>query len=550
MALFQQLPSTLHPGVPHLAPSSLPLWFSAPGKARNGCFPRAAAAAAAGASGESETTPCRRILLPLPLSETLRRHSVLVVHLAASAACLIGFCARPCALASVILAPPTALAVPVHEMGNPDTVVENTTEDEELLAALEAWKSKTYALTVPLKIVSLRGSLPPSWIKDFIQAQGRRLKLSIEYRGGFESIFSDLAAVSDKGHLQPKSAMAADIIAIGDSWLNFAIAKDLIVPIKHIEEQDWFKTLSDKWKVHLCRNDKGELDPNGCIWGAPYRWGTMVIAYKKNKFRKHNLKPIEDWSDLWRDELAGKISMVDSSREVIGAVLKYMGASYNTKDIEKQASGGRKEVLRCLRVLQRQVRVFDSVHYLKAFSVGDVWVAVGWSSDVIPVAKRMSNVAVIVPKSGSSIWADLWVIPSATRFKTDQIGGRVRGPSPLIHQWIEFCLQIARALPFHQEVIPGASPFAIEHFPGPRESIKGRPKLDTNLVDGAPTPEILAKCEFLEPLSEKAREDFEWLISSMDKPGRSWVTTMQNFSSALQFLEKVKKKKVSREKGN
>jgi hypothetical protein len=49
------------------------------------------------------------------------------------------------------------------------------------------------------------------------------------------------------------------------------------------------------------------------------------------------------------------------------------------------------------------------MNYLKAFSVGDVWVAVGWSSDVIPAAKRMSNVVVIVPKSGSSLWADLWV---------------------------------------------------------------------------------------------------------------------------------------------
>lgn len=56
-----------------------------------------------------------------------------------------------------------------------------------------------------------------------------------------------------------------------------------------------------------------------------------------------------------------------------------------------------------------QVRLFDSVYYLKAFGAGDVWVTVGWSSDVIPAAKRMSNVAVIVPKSGSSLWADLWV---------------------------------------------------------------------------------------------------------------------------------------------
>lgn len=39
-----------------------------------------------------------------------------------------------------------------------------------------------------------------------------------------------------------------------------------------------------------------------------------------------------------------------------------------------------------------------------------MWVAVGWSSDIIPAAKRMSNVAVVVPKSGASLWADLWVL--------------------------------------------------------------------------------------------------------------------------------------------
>lgn len=56
-----------------------------------------------------------------------------------------------------------------------------------------------------------------------------------------------------------------------------------------------------------------------------------------------------------------------------------------------------------------QVRVFDSEQYLKAFRAGDVCVAVGWSSDILPVAKTMSNVSVIVPKSGASLWADLWV---------------------------------------------------------------------------------------------------------------------------------------------
>ncbi|KAI3933056.1 hypothetical protein MKW92_005213, partial [Papaver armeniacum] len=114
------------------------------------------------------------------------------------------------------------------------------------------------------------------------------------------------------------------------------------------------------------------------------------------------------WKDLWRPELVGKISMVDPLREVIGAILKYMGASYNTKDINSQVTGGRNDILTNLLSLQKQVRLFNNVHYLKAFGDKDLWVSVGWSSDVLPAAKHMSNVAVVVLKSRASLWADLW----------------------------------------------------------------------------------------------------------------------------------------------
>ncbi|KAJ4953337.1 hypothetical protein NE237_030169 [Protea cynaroides] len=492
--------------------------------------------------------PFSKVLLSR--SETLKLHPVLL-QLAASVIIFVGFSARACTgkpgqIPNVTA--PVSKAVQEeriggrahdennsvelnsddHGMGKVDVL--GNIQDKELKAALEIWKTKTYALTVPLRVVALRGSVPPSWLKDFMQAQGRRLRLRVEFRGNLVDIFSDLSVASTKRNFEPKSAMAADIITVGDSWLSSAIKQGLLEPIKNIQGQDCFKCLSDKWKVYLYRNNKGELDSGGEIWAVPYRWGSMVIAYKKSKFQKHNLAPIEDWKDLWRPELAGKISMVDSPREVVGAVLKYMGASYNTKDIESQVTGGRNNVMQNLALLQKQVRLFDSAYYLKAFGVGDVWVAVGWSSDILPAAKRMSNVAVIVPKSGASLWADLWAIPFASRFSTDRIGGRVRGPSPLIYQWMEFCLQVARALPFKQEVIPGASPFALEEpsVESSQELTRGKPKLETNLIAGVPPPEILSRCEFLEPLTEATLSDYQWLIASMKKPVRGVISSMAN----------------------
>ncbi|KAI3933057.1 hypothetical protein MKW92_005214, partial [Papaver armeniacum] len=58
--------------------------------------------------------------------------------------------------------------------------------------------------------------------------------------------------------------------------------------------------------------------------------------------------------DLWRPEVAGKISTADPPREVIGAILKYMRASYNPKDFNLQVTGGRNAVLQNLLSLQKQ----------------------------------------------------------------------------------------------------------------------------------------------------------------------------------------------------
>ncbi|MCD9559414.1 hypothetical protein HAX54_017344 [Datura stramonium] len=415
-------------------------------------------------------------------------------------------------------------------------------DDEELQAAFEKWKSKTYALTVPLRVVSLSNSFPPVWLKDFLRSQGKRVRLRSEFRQSLQDIFHELCLPLQKGKINPKSALAADVVTLGDTWLSYAIEKRLIEPMDGLEDQDWFENLSEKWKVYLRRSDEGKLDSNGRIWAAPYRWGSIVIAYKKSEFQKRKMAPIEDWADLWRPELAGKISMVDSPREIVGAVLKYMGASYNTMDMS-EVDGGREAVQQNLASLVKQVRLFDSRHYLKALGVGDVWVAVGWSNDVIPAAKRMSNISVVVPKSGASLWADCWAIPAASRIATDQIGGRVRGPSPVVHQWIEFCLQSER---FKDDVVPGASPNSLESPPVKvsEELTRGRPKLETNVIAGVPPSDILARCELIEPLPEKALSEYRWLINSVQMPERSLVEDLRNrvLSLAHGFLPKVQSK--------
>lgn len=77
------------------------------------------------------------------------------------------------------------------------------------------------------------------------------MKFRLEFRGTLEDIYSELSTAIGKGNITSKSAGAADIVSLGDTWLNFVISKMLIKPVQDVDDQDWFHTLSDKWKVRF-----------------------------------------------------------------------------------------------------------------------------------------------------------------------------------------------------------------------------------------------------------------------------------------------------------
>lgn len=72
-----------------------------------------------------------------------------------------------------------------------------------------------------------------------------------EFRRSVRDIFHELSDPFTKGKINPKCAVSADLVTLGDSWLNFAIGKGLVEPVIGAEEQDWFQDLSDKWKVRM-----------------------------------------------------------------------------------------------------------------------------------------------------------------------------------------------------------------------------------------------------------------------------------------------------------
>lgn len=77
------------------------------------------------------------------------------------------------------------------------------------------------------------------------------MRFRAEFRRSVGDIFHELSNPFRKGKINPKSAVSADLVTLGDSWLDFAIGKGLIEPVIGAEDQDWFHDLSNKWKVKM-----------------------------------------------------------------------------------------------------------------------------------------------------------------------------------------------------------------------------------------------------------------------------------------------------------
>ncbi|MEA5580505.1 extracellular solute-binding protein [Nodularia harveyana UHCC-0300] len=346
----------------------------------------------------------------------------------------------------------------------------------------------------------LKGSIPGQIVRQFQKSLQQKIELNFTPVEQIQDLFKQLQGWQNPSKTTDESfwsrfipfresspAVASDLVTLGDYWLKAAIEQKLIQPLEETEVKQW-SALDKRWQQLVTRNEQGNLDTQGKVWAAPYRWGSTIIIYNRQKFQSLGWTP-EDWNDLWRDELQDRISVVNQSREVIGLVLKKLGKSYNTENLDTIP-----ELENELRKFNRQVKFYSSNHYLEPLIIGDTWLAVGWSSDIIPLLPRYPQLTALVPKSGTAIWADLWVRPKGVKQDT------------FSSQWVDFCLQptIAEQISL---LTRSNSPISSNNVPSDlQEPFKSL--LQSN-------SEVFDKSEFLLSLSPSVIEQYESLFAKI-----------------------------------
>ncbi len=149
-------------------------------------------------------------------------------------------------------------------------------------------------------------------------------------------------------------------------------------------------------------------------YSVPYTWGTVGILYNTSMVKESP----DSWEVLWDQQYAGNILMQDSVRDAFMVGEKLLGYSLNTTDVTKLQEVKDKLIEQKPLV---QAYVIDQVR--DKMIGGEAALAVIYSGEMLYIQNEVANggkefeLEYVIPKEGSNVWIDSWVIPKNARNK-------------------------------------------------------------------------------------------------------------------------------------
>jgi spermidine/putrescine transport system substrate-binding protein len=182
-----------------------------------------------------------------------------------------------------------------------------------------------------------------------------------------------------------------------------------------------FDNISPFIRKQLDAFDKENMKAKDYV--VPYMWGTSGILYNTKLISSEE---VSSWACMWNPKNKGKILMKDSYCDAYNVAAIYgfrneiasgkrslfsVANDYSPSDfalVEKQ-----------LKALKPNLEGWEADFGKEMMTKGKVWLNYAWSGDAVWAIEEAASVNVsldyIVPREGSNIWFDTWVIPKYAR---------------------------------------------------------------------------------------------------------------------------------------
>ena len=156
---------------------------------------------------------------------------------------------------------------------------------------------------------------------------------------------------------------------------------------------------------------------------VPYGAGVMTIVYDPRRVKIN----ISGYTDLWDSSLANSVGIIGNFRVINGMVLKALGESYNTNDIDSIRFAGI-----FLQALAPNIRLIRDDHLEDELLSGEISTAVMYTSQVTTAKMTDPELKVVFPAEGIGFGIMAGFIP-------------VKAPNPnAAHAFLNYILDAQR----------------------------------------------------------------------------------------------------------
>jgi len=148
------------------------------------------------------------------------------------------------------------------------------------------------------------------------------------------------------------------------------------------------------------------IDP-GNRYTVPYHYGTTGLLVRTDLIGN----TVTSWNDLWDPRFTGKVALRLQERELIGITLLSLGYALNSEN-PKEVDAAVDRLI-ALKQTARWVEVDTPKAVAKLLS-GEAVILLGWPLDYQAAHGANPAVAYILPKEGTALWSDNYVIPASS----------------------------------------------------------------------------------------------------------------------------------------
>lgn len=217
------------------------------------------------------------------------------------------------------------------------------------------------------------------------------IDVNMSYYESNEALFSQLS----------NGGITVDVIIPSDYMIDRMIAEDMLLELD-FDNIPNFEYVDDQFK-------NPAYDPEN-KYSVPYTWGTVGILY--------NTKYVDEadvigWELMWNEKYAGKILMIDNSRDAMGIAQYLLGYDINTMDKEELQACADK--LAEQRPLVQQY-VMDQIY--ATMENEEAYIAAYYAGDCMLMMENNPDLAFYLPEEqGFNLFTDAMCIPKCCEEK-------------------------------------------------------------------------------------------------------------------------------------